>query len=279
MSKTNKCAITGSNGYLGKKLVLFFERQGWEVIKLTSKKDNNSSSLTFNLKDHENVNLEILKECSVLIHSAYDYTAKNIEESFYINVEGSRKIFEIASSLGVNKIINISSISAFNKAKSVYGRTKLEIEKAGKKFGVINLRAGLLFGDDSRMFDKIERICKKFPIIPLIGSGNFKLHLCHYEDFLNFILKIIEDSSCDTSKIYYCCSKEFITFRDLLKKISGNKLLIPIPKILIIFGLYFLELLRIRAPFTVDNLSGLISYSDEIDFTSTDKYQINFRLL
>ena len=41
----------------------------------------------------------------------------------------------------------------------------------------------------------------------------------------------------------------------------------------------FLELLRIRAPFTVDNLSGLISYSDEIDFISADKYQINFRLL
>ena len=29
----------------------------------------------------------------------------------------------------------------------------------------------------------------------------------------------------------------------------------------------------------LDNLSGLISYSDEIDFTNTDKYQINFRLL
>ena len=53
----------------------------------------------------------------------------------------------------VEKIVNISTISAFRNSKSIYGRTKFKIEEDSKKYNVINLRPGLFFGSNSK-FDE-----------------------------------------------------------------------------------------------------------------------------
>ncbi len=272
-----KCVITGSNGYLGKQLSIIFKKAGWDVLELSS--SNKFEQFKFDLKDVENFKYDLLEKCNLLIHTAYDFSAKNLNESISINVNGSEKLFNFAKKKNVEKIIHISSLSSFNKAKSIYGKTKLEIENVSKKYGVINLRAGLFFGGDSKLIEKIGNICKKIPIIPLIGNGNFKLHLCHYEDLSNFIINVYNEKYFDVSKIYYCCSKTSVTFKQLVKKISNNKLTIPVPVYLIIFFLKMIEIMKIKLPLNLDNLYGLILYNNEIEFENSDKYKIFFRTL
>ena len=272
-----KCIITGSNGYLGKQLSIIFKKYGWQVVELSS--SNKDDQFNFNLKNLENFKYNVLEKCNLLIHTAYDFSANSLEKSISTNVNGSEKLFYFAKKMNVEKIIHISSLSSFNKAKSIYGKTKIEIENVSKKYGVINLRAGLFFGGDSKLIEKISNICKKIPIIPLIGNGNFKLHLCHYEDLSNFIINIYNDKNCDLSKIYYCCSKTSITFKQLIKKISNNKLTIPIPVYFIIIILKIIEIMKIKLPLNLDNLYGLILYNDEIEFEHSDKYKILFRTL
>jgi nucleoside-diphosphate-sugar epimerase len=273
----NICIITGSNGYLGKQLKLYFEKIDWNVIEFSS--SNKENQVEFNLRNLEKLDSNKFENCKLLIHSSYDFSVKNFQESYKVNVEGSEKLFKLASKMKVQKIIHISSTSSFNKAKSIYGRTKFNIEQIGLKYNVINLRPGILFGDKSRMIDKLENICKKLPLIPIIGNGNFKLHLSHYEDLFNFIIKIYEDEFVDTTKIFYSCTKESITFKNLIKRISGNKITIPIPKIIIITILKLFDTIGIKFALDIDNLYGLILYSDEINFESSQKYEINFRSL
>ena len=190
-----KCIITGSNGYLGKQLSVIFKKYGWQVVELSS--SNKDNQFNFNLKNLENFKYNVLEKCNLLIHTAYDFSPNSLEKSISTNVNGSEKLFYFAKKMNVEKIIHISSLSSFNKAKSIYGKTKIEIEKVSKKYGVINLRAGLFFGGGSKLIEKISNICKKIPIIPLIGNGSFKLHLCHYEDLSNFIINIYNDKNCD----------------------------------------------------------------------------------
>ncbi len=273
----NKCVITGSNGYLGKQLSRIFKKEGWQVVELSS--SNNEKQFEFNLKNIENFKYDVFEKCNLLIHAAYDFSTNNLEKNILINVNGSEKLFKFAKKMNVEKIIHISSLSSFNKAKSIYGKTKLEIEKVAKEYGVINLRAGLFFGGESKLIEKISNICKKLPIIPLIGNGNFKLHLCHYEDLSNFIIKIYNDKYCDVSKIYYCCAKTSITFKNLIKKISNYKVTIPVPVYLIIIFLKLIETIKIKLPLNLDNLYGLIEYNNEIEFENSDKYKIIFRTL
>ena len=179
--------------------------------------------------------------------------------------------------MNVEKIINISTISSFKNSKSRYGKTKFQIEEKSQKYNVINLRPGLFFGSNSKIIKKIENICKIFPIIPMIGKGNFKLHLTNYDDLFQFILEIYSEKNLDFSKILYPCSIEAVTFKELIKLISPSKKTIYTPLYFITIILKLFDLLRISLPLDYDNLNGLIHYNDEIDFDYTINFKTKFR--
>ncbi len=272
-----KCIITGSNGYLGSYLVSKFKNLGWDVIELSS--TNNHNQIQFKLNEIDNIEKEIFKDCNLLIHTSYDFKIKEKKFDKNLNITGSLKLFEKAREMKVEKIVNISTISAFRNSKSIYGRTKFKIEEDSKKYNVINLRPGLFFGSNSKIIKKIEQICNIFPIIPMIGKGNFNLHLTNYDDLFDFILEIYRDDRIDYSKILYPCTIEPITFKNLIKIISNNKNILPVPLFFIIPILKIFDLIKINLPLDLDNLHGLINYSDEINFQQTKKYKTNFRNL
>ncbi len=270
------CIITGSNGYLGSLLVKKFKDLDWNVYEFSSSKKENQ--VEFKLSEVNLINEKYFENCNLLIHTSYDFsTNSNLKNN--PNIDGSIKLFEKAHNMGVEKIINISTISSFKNSKSFYGKTKYEIEEKSKKFNVINLRPGLFYGSSSKIIRKIENICNTFPIIPMIGDGSFRLHLTNYDDLFKFILEIYEDKNLNFSKILYPCTHETISFKKLIKIISQNKKTFPVPLYLIFFTLKILGILKIKLPLDLDNLKGLIYYSDEINFDDTKKYKTKFRSL
>ena len=74
--------------------------------------------------------------------------------------------------------------------QNLYGKTKFKIEVISKKYNIINLRVGLLFGGKTSTLDNLKNISNNLPVIPLIGKGYQKLHMCHYEDLMSFIFEI-----------------------------------------------------------------------------------------
>ena len=271
-----KCIIIGSSGFLGKKLIKLFQENNWSVIKFSSKSKQPSNY--FNLKYPENLNTNLFENCDLLINAAYYFNINNLEDSLRVNVEGTKKLYKAAKNANIKKIINISTLSSFDKAISIYGKTKYSIEQMGKSYNVINLRPGLLFGDESSTFDSLKKISKNLPIIPLIGSGLYKLHFTHYEDLFNLILKITDQTILnDKSETIFCCTPDFIYFKDLIKKFSG-KLLIPIPLFLIVFFLSILQKMGLKLRFNIDNLYGLINYNQELNNLESFNYSSGFRM-
>jgi len=273
--KNKKCIITGANGYLGSFLTTQFKNQGWQVIELSSSKKNTQKE--FQLNKSNNLQEVDFKDCNLLIHTSYDFSFKKHNSNNNPNIEGSIKLFEIANRMNVEKIINISTISSFKNSKSRYGKTKFQIEEKSQKYNVINLRPGLFFGSNSKIIKKIENICKIFPIIPMIGKGNFKLHLTNYDDLFQFILEIYSEKNLDFSKILYPCSIEAVTFKELIKLISPSKKTIYTPLYFITIILKLFDLLRIKLPLDYDNLNGLVHYNDEINFDYTRNFKTKFR--
>lgn len=271
--KKKKCVITGANGFLGSKLTQYFKDEGWEVIPLSSKSEN--INFLFNLRHLGKFKENCLEECNLLIHAAYDFSTKTLDESSKVNFEGTEKLFKSAKNKKVEKIINISTLSAFANAKSIYGKTKFNIEVMSKNYQIINLRVGLLFGDKTSTLDNLKNIANNLPIIPLIGKGYQKLHMCHYDDLLNFIFEISKKDKFYANTTYFCCSKKFIYFKDLIKILSKKrKILLPIPLFLIVLGLKIIKIIGLKIKFNIDSLNGLINYSDEINFNNHNK---NFR--
>ena len=165
------CAITGGNGYVGGCVKNFFLSRGWEIFELSRRPRPGARAFQFQLGD--DLSPDLLSGVTALVHCAYDFTPMQWDEIAAVNVEGSRKIFHAARAANVPKMVFISSISAYEGCRSLYGRAKLEIEKLAVGGGALVVRPGLVYGGaGGGMFGKLAANLRKSAIVPLAGNGS-----------------------------------------------------------------------------------------------------------
>lgn len=265
-----KCIITGANSFVAKYLQKKFKSINWTVILLSSSKNAKNY---FNLNNPKNINSNILKNADLLIHCAYDFKKKEWEKIFKTNVIGSSELFEISSKHKIKKIINISSLSAFRSAKSKYGKAKYLIEQKSKKYQVINIRCGLFNEKNSRLFSKFLWISNNLKICPMIGHGNYYLHICNLKFLFEEILYLFNKKH--NLHIYNSGSKDRYFLIDIIKILSKHNIIfIKIPIYLISIILKLFRLLRIDLGFSYDNLLGLVNYNSKIKINKNSKHSI-----
>ena len=71
---------------------------------------------------------EALRSADALVHAAYDLSLRSAVDIWRVNVEGTRRLLEVAVGADVSRIIVLSSMSAFDGTSQLYGRAKLDIE-------------------------------------------------------------------------------------------------------------------------------------------------------
>src|SRR6516162_1930313 len=124
-SSANRCAVTGANGYVGSRIAGYFEARDWTVFALTrGRKPSASSSqvhVPFQLESRTDPQIFRENDIRAVIHCAYDFRPVGWKEIYRVNVEGSTRLFRAAKDAGVDRIIFISSISAFDGCSSLYG--------------------------------------------------------------------------------------------------------------------------------------------------------------
>ncbi len=179
------CAITGTGGYLGGAVKQFFQQQGWRVLELTRHPAPGPSASRFQLG--EDVAPATLAGVNALVHCAYDAKVRGWPNTHSTNVTGTEKLLRAAQAAGVERLIAISSISAFDGCLSLYGRAKLEIERLALAAGALVLRPGLIHGPEPRaMFGQLAAQARRAALLPLVG-GSQKQHLVHIEDLCAII--------------------------------------------------------------------------------------------
>lgn len=268
------CAVTGSNGYVGKHIVNALRQQNYLVYELC-RSVQKSQELKFFLEYAlDNSVLPNLNNIDVLIHCAYDFSANSRKKSQKINLDGSLRLLQHAKNSGVKRIILISTMSAFEKAKSVYGKTKLALEKEAEHVGAIIVRPGLVFGQQTQgIVGAMQKFVKKFPVVPLIGDGRQEFYPCYIDELCRLIICLLTTHQTYEKPIV-AASKQKITLRDIilaLAKANHKKvLLIPIPFNVILIGLKFLEIIHVNIGLRSDSLIGAKFYNKNPDFSSLD---------
>lgn len=270
--------ITGTSGYLGKNLANFLEKKGNKVFRC-GRDLKRKNQIYFNLEEKIFINEKILKKTNILIHCAYSFDASSIKVSRKINVEGTKKLYKIASKNKI-KIIYISSISAFKGCKSVHGKIKLEIESLTKKYNGIIIRPGLIYSKkvEGAMFGSLINLTKKIPIIPLIDNGNQILYMCELET----LCKLIHQTSNKNNKNNFilAANKTPITFKQILQiiilKYNLKRLLVPFPSIIILTLLKICENFNIKLRLQSDSLVSILNANKNPSFKNLNEYKINF---
>ena len=265
------CAITGGNGYVGGCVKKFFAAQGWEIFELTRRPRPGARAFQFQLGD--DLSPDLLSGVSAFVHCAYDFTPLRWDDITAVNIEGSRKILKAALAASVPKIVFISSISAYDGCRSLYGKAKLEIEKFALANGIMVIRPGLVYGGVAGgMFGKLAEKMKKSAIVPLIGNGSQIQYLIHNEDLCTFLEKFVSGNIELPSGVLTAANEQPWPFKKLILEIAraqGKKpTLVPVPWRAVWLALKTAEACGLKLNFRSDSLVSLMYQNPRPDFSA-----------
>ena len=278
--------VTGANGFVGSAVVQLALQKNIPVRAMV--RESSDLTLLENTPSEIQVCADMddpaslaraIEGVTTVVHCAATTSsmAPDLELSRKINVEGTHALLEACRTQGVTRIINISSQSAHPDNPSVYGKTKLEQDQVVRSETQINwtiLRPSIIYGPVARgIFNKMVGLCRKLPVIPVIGSGREPMRPLHVEDLAEGILQCIESPATygNSYDLGGADSLEFNQFlEEILQAIGQKKMLIhlPIPIALVIARV--LSTFLKNPPLTPDNVTG-ISTVKFVDITAAHK--------
>lgn len=264
------CAITGCNGYVGGCLKNYLAARGREILELTRRPAPGVRAVPFQLGAE--ISPGALAGVGALMHCAYDFQPLRREEIRAVNVDGTRKLFQAARAAGVERIVCLSSISAYDGCRSLYGKAKLEIERVALDHGALVVRPGLVYGDaPAGMFGKLVAQVRKSSVIPVFGGGTQIQFLLHHADLAAFIEKFIAGKIEKVPRLLTAAHERPWPFRELLREIARglNKSVkfVPVPWWLVWAGLKSAELAGLRLNFRSDSVVSLMHQDPKPDFS------------
>jgi nucleoside-diphosphate-sugar epimerase len=242
-----KILVTGSNSKIGAHLIKKLRASGNEIIEFDGK-----GSKIWKLGEGIPKN----SQADVLIHLAHDRNF-SVEENVNANQE-------ICSSFAGSKIF-LSSLSAHRQSESKYGKSKFESESVFLYYNSSVLRAGIVYGKDvDGIMEKISKILRFFPVIPLPYGGNNLFYTSQIDDLVDEIIWQIYHPS---QKIIFAANSYPISFYNLIHKISEfnhfSRFLVPLPRQPIDFFLkYLLKFIR-----NTSFADTILSLKTSVDYT------------
>jgi nucleoside-diphosphate-sugar epimerase len=269
------CAITGGNGYVGGCIKKFLAARDWEIFELTRRPKPGARAFQFQLGD--DLSPDMLSGVTAFVHCAYDFDPLSWDDIVAVNVEGSRRVLETVRAANVPKIICLSSISAFDGCRSLYGKAKLEIEKIALANGGLVIRPGLVYGGAAGgMFGKLSEKLKKSAVVPMVGSGSQVQYLVHNEDLSVFIEKFASGNVEIPPRILTAANEKPWPFKQLVIEIAranGKKpTLIPVTWRLVWLVLKTAEACGLKLNFRSDNLVSFIYQNCAPDFSANAQF-------
>lgn len=263
------CAVTGASGYVGARIAQHLATAGWRVIRWGRNPPPGEASVQFQLG--EEVAPASFAGVHALVHCAYDFRPRRWHQISEVNVRGSEKLLRAARAAGVERIVFLSSLSAFDGCRSLYGRAKLEIEMTARSVGAVVIRPGLVYGRDAGgVFGGLVKQVRQSRFVPLLDGGRPVQYLVHDEDLGRFVARCA-GGNVPSAKPIALAHNHSISLRRLLVELAGvldrRVTFLPVPWRAAWLILKTLEAARLPAPFRSDSLIGLIYQNPAPDFS------------
>ena len=251
------CAVTGASGYVGSRLA---ERLCREFAVITVGRSGDVK-WEFGMDAAEALRQH---EVKVLLHAAWDFTRPAV------SVSGSRKLMEDARASGVERIVFVSTLSAFAGAVSEYGKAKLQVEEMVLGLGGTVIRPGLVWGArPGGMFGSLREQVKRNGVVPVIGNGRYAQYLVHEDDLAEGIARAMRGEFA--GRVLTVAHPKAWMLRDLILRMAeerGTRVrLVGLPWRVVYGGLRLAEVLGAHLGFRADSVLSLVRQDPSPEFS------------
>lgn len=153
-----------------------------------------------------------------------------------VNTEGTARLVRSAGEKGVRRFVYVSTRAA-SRYGGGYSVSKLEAEQVVResKMDWVILRPAEVYGASGREgVDMILNNINRFPVVPIIGDGSYKVAPVHVSDVVSAIVTAIDKTELK-NRIYTIAGPESFTYNEFIDKvleikgIKKMKVHIPVP--------------------------------------------------
>lgn len=254
---SRRVAITGTTGYLGSALSSYLRDEGFDVVALNRRPSEDGGGEQF-VRYSLGASLDsgALNGVDALVHAAWNLTNDDESDVYEENVLGSIRLFDDAQSAGVNRVIFVSSMSAYPGTRQVYGSMKLVVERDAIERGFAVVRPGLIYGPRARgMAGTLSRVAR-LPVWPTFAHS--RLYTIAEDDVVRAMTALVSHFEVTKGSVVGLAHAEPITLIDALTAFAGRRHpSIPIPPRLVIASARVVSRAHIPLPFRPDALLGL----------------------
>ena len=280
MSTAPVIAVTGANGYIGSVIVDALKDNA-KVFGLV-RNPHGADQIRWSFGADQDLLAQTLRDHGVthMIHAAWDMRASSADELEKTCVDGSFGLLAASRQAGVKKNIFISTISAFEGARSAYGRSKLKVEELFRQAKGLVLRLGLVYGDrPGGAFANLRKIVRTARIIPLIGDGRAPQYLLDERTLAEVMRRSVRGDFEGEATPFTLAHPEPVAFRDLLRRIARSEsrrvVLVPVPWRILYIALYSAERLGMRLNIRSDSVLSFVHQNAAPDFDVMRLHSIN----
>ena len=283
--KAKNCLIFGGSGQIGRHLIRKLTKNNYKVTVVTRnlhqkgyviKTQANAGYIDIveaNIFDEEKIRKLFsqtdicINLIGILYESGKGNTFKNIHSIF------PSILAKLCKEYKVQQFIHLSALGINSAIDSEYAKSKLEGEvNIQKNFPLATiLRPSVVYSVDDNFTTNFMTLLSRLPFFPLYYNGDTKFAPIHCSDLTDVIYNVVSKNT--HSKIVECIGPEIISLKEILKKllklISKNRLLIPLPFFAANMSAKVFQLFP-KPLLTVDQLI-LLKY----DNIPSNKYQTN----
>jgi nucleoside-diphosphate-sugar epimerase len=235
-----KVLVTGGTGFIGGHLIERLHAEGHEVSALarsTSKADLvaglGADPVRGDLGNAESLNTAA-RDQDLIFHVAGLVKARNEQEFFRVNRDGTRKLLAAAAGCGEPRFVFVSSLAAAGptvpgKRRSTdeppgpvtaYGRSKLAAEQAVRECDLpwTIVRPPMVYGPrDTELLQAFKLVRKG--VAPVLGAGDQELSAIYITDLVDALARVATPQTA-VGRTYCACHPEIFTNLDLARGIA-----------------------------------------------------------
>jgi NADH dehydrogenase len=222
-----KIFISGATGFVGGHLVDALREKGHELHVLVHKRSPQTSSDIRQIEG-DVTRLESFEHAAAgcdavinLVGIIREFPARGITFE-RLHVQATANMLAAAQKSGVRRYLQMSALGTRENAVSGYHISKFRAEELVRSSGLdaTILRPSLIYGPKDAFITMLASQLQLSPVMPVIGSGNYRLQPIHVTDVARCFAMALEIPGTIGQK-YELCGNERLTYLELLDTIAA----------------------------------------------------------
>lgn len=217
-----KILITGTTGYIAKRLVLRLLDAGHQLVCCVRDLQRIPNEIEFK-ENIEFIKVDFLKIDEVVLPSDIDaayyliHSMATSSENFEDLEQSCAQNFKsLVEKTNCKQVVYLSGIvNDDNLSKHLSSRFQVEKNLQSEKYALTTFRAGIIVGSGSASFEIIRDIVEKLPIMITPKWLNTKSQPIAIRDVLSFLEKAVGNQKL-YNKSFDICGTEVLTYKEML---------------------------------------------------------------